>query len=400
MVAVGAGVVLWDRLQKAPSGKLYVADTFGDDVGVIDVRTGKLRTLIPTGKLPHNFALTSDTHTLFVTESGSQSVSVIDTTTDKVVRQRIVGPIPDLPAHRKLGMAQVAAAPSCKSCHEARPVGTFISGISLSPDERELWITEMKTGRLVVADATTLETKRRVFVDTPTPATPSNVVVHPLTHDAWVFSRMVKGHAGVEGVTDKGTGKYHGGYDMMGSGAPPHPVPPSGQKGGFDHDVKGPGSSWISIYDSTLTTLKGRLKVPYSVPYQGVFSPDGKELYVSYRSTDKVAVIDAEKFVMTKSFTVDEAPIGMVLVDDDTLAVACFYETPATLVFIDRHSGALKHRLEVPSSPILLRLHPRTKLLYLSVSGDNKLVEIDPAVPAIRRVFDAGAYPVDVELVP
>lgn len=155
------------------------------------------------------------------------------------------------------------------------------------------------------------------------------------------------------------------------------------------------------VYDPTLTKEKARIRVDHAVPYQGVFSPDGRELYVSYRSTDKVIVVDTERHAVARTFTVDEAPIGMALApDNDTLAVACFYEVPATVVFLDRHSGLIKHRLVVPSSPVLLRRHPTNGLLYMTASGDNPIVEIDPLIPAVRRVFAAGAYPVDLELVP
>lgn len=374
------GYQRWDEARRAPSGKIYVADTFGDDVGVIDAVSGQRLSQIATGKLPHNFAITRDRKTLYVTESGSQSVMAIDTGTDQPVRQRIVGPVPDLPAHRAIGLDKVGQASSCKACHLPRPVGTFISGIALSPDERELWVTEMKTGRLVVVGADDLATRRRVEVKTPTVSTPSNVIYHPLTRDVWVFSRMMKAHAGVPGVADANTAQG---------------------RGGFDHDAKGPGSSWVTVFDPTFTTVKAQIKVDYAVPYGGVFSPDGRELYVTYRSTDKVAVIDTEKHVVSRVYTADEAPIGIVLLPDgETLAVACFYETPATVVFLDRRTGTLKHRLQVPGSPVTLRLHPTNGLLYMTASGDNKIVEIDPREPRVLRSFDAGAYPVDLELVP
>lgn len=383
LLLVGAAYVgyqRWDEARRAPSGKIYVADTFGDDVGVLDAVTGQRLSQIPTGKLPHNFAISGDRKTLYVTESGSQSVMAIDTATDQPVRQRIVGPVPDLPAHRAIGLAKVAEASSCKACHLPRPVGTFISGIALSPDDKELLVTEMKTGRMVVVGAQDLATRRRVEVKTPTPSTPSNVVYHPATREVWVFSRKVLRHPGVAGVADANTA--HG-------------------RGGFDHDAKGKGSSWITVYDPTFTAVKAQIKVDFAVPYGGVFSPDGRELYVTYRSTDKVAVIDTEKHVVSRVYTVDEAPIGIVLMPDgETLAVACFYETPATVVFIDRRTGAIKQRLVVPGSPVTMRLHPTNGLLYMSASGDNKIVEIDPRGPRVLRSFEAGAYPVDLELVP
>ena len=372
----GSLYVIWDHQRHQPAGKLYVADTFGDDVGVLDIPSGKVRGLMPTGKLPHNFALTRDRSRLYVSEAGSQSVSVFDTATDKPIMEHIVGPVPDIAPHRKLGLEKVAAAPSCKACHDQRPVGNFVSGIALSPDESELWLTEMKTQKITIADARTLATKRQVQVLNPEGTTPSNMVIHPRTHDVWVLNRSrPKGH--------KMAGEKHHG--------------PSDE---FSHDG-GPGTSYITVYAPDFSAVKGRIKVDYAVPYAGVFSPDGSELYVAYRSTNKVLAIDTQKLAVTKTFSVDESPVGMILgPDDDTLMVACFYQTPSTVVFIDRHDGHVKHRLEVPSSASLLVRHPTTGLVYLSVSGANKLVEIDPWKPAVLRTFDAGAYPVDLQLVP
>lgn len=387
-----------ERIRKSPVGKIYVADTFGDDVGVIDAVKGGLLRQIPTGKLPHNFALARKSGVLFVTESGSQSVTAIDTVTDRKILQRIVGPIPEVPAHKKLGMASVSKAPSCKTCHLQRPVGTFISGIVLSPDESELWVTEMKTGRVAVVDSKSLETKRRILVETPSGTTPSNMLVHPVTGDVYVFARLMKRLRGVEGVSD-----FLPAYKEQAapSPGPPHSSVVRSTHGGFEHDPSAPGDSWIVVYDPTFNVVKAQIRVEFAVPYQGVFSPDGRELYVTYRSTNKVAVIDTVNFRFARAYTTDEAPIGMVLApDNDTLMVACFYQTPGTVVFLDRRTGELKHRLVVPSSPSLLRKHPVNGLVYLSVSGENRIVEIDPQAPKVLRIMDAGAFPVDLELVP
>lgn len=391
-----------ERVRLTPTGKIYVADTFADDVGVIDAVTGGLLRQIPTGKLPHNFAISRKRDVLFVTESGSQSVMAIDTKTDQKILQRIVGPVPDVAAHKQLGMDVVGRSPSCKSCHLQRPVGTFISGICLSPDESELWVTEMKTGRVSVIDAQTLETKRRVLVATPSGSTPSNVVVHPKTGDVYVFARMMNELRGSEGVKEPlpPYKSVPGGHDSL-MGGPTLPKAPRSTRGGFEHDPVAPGASWVVVYDPGFQRVKAQIKVEYAVPYQGVFSADGRELYITYRSTNKVAVIDAENFRYLRAYDTDESPIGMVLApDDETLMVACFYQTPGTVVFLDRRTGALKHRLEVPSSPSLLRKHPRNGLVYLSVSGENRIVEIDPRAPKVLRVLDAGAFPVDLELVP
>jgi sugar lactone lactonase YvrE len=378
--AIGPAYLAWQHHQATPSGKLYVADTFGDDVGVIDVVTGRKIKLLQSGKLPHNLALTRDKQTLYVTESGSQSVTAYDTVKDTQKLQRMVGPIPDNAEHRAVGMDKVRQANSCKDCHAARSVGSFISGIALSPDESELWITEMKTQMITVVDAKDLSTKRQVEVLNPDGTTPSNVLYHPQTKDVYVLSR-----ARAEGKKLAPDGTV---------------ITPAGGTAGFDHEVK-KGNSYITVYDPTFTTVKARVKVPYAVPFGAVFSADGQELYATYRSTNKIAVIDLKEFKLVRSYDVDEAPIGLLMApDQETLMVANFYETPASVQWLDRRTGALKGRLEVPSSPTLMVQHPRTGMVYLTSSGANKIVEIDPRRQTIVRTFEGGAYPIDIQLVP
>ncbi|MNS18337.1 6-phosphogluconolactonase [compost metagenome] len=367
------GAVAQHQAANAPTGKLYVADTFGDDVGVIDVATGKKIKLLQTGKLPHNLALTRDKRTLFVTESGSQSVTAFNTESDEPILQRIVGPIPDNAEHRAVGMDKVRQASSCKECHSTRSVGSFISGIALSPDEQELWITEMKTQMITVVDSETLATKRQVEVINPEGTTPSNVVYHPKTKDVYVLNRA------------KPDGKT---------------LTSAAKAGNFDHDVK-KGNSYVTVYDPSFTTVKARILVPYAVPFGAVFSPDGRELYVTYRSTNKIAVIDTERFTLARSFISDEAPIGLLLApDNETLMVANFYETPATVQWLDRRSGTAMAKIEVPSSPTLMVKHPQTGMVYMTASGSNRIIEIDPWKRAITRQFEAGAYPIDIQIVP
>lgn len=363
----------WHREAYTPTGKLYVADTFGDDVGVIDVATGQKIKLLKSGKLPHNLALTRDKSRLYVTESGSQSVSVYDTTRDEVLLQRIVGPIPDNADHRRVGMDKVRAANSCMDCHWQRSVGSFISGIALSPDESEVWITEMKTQKITVVDAKDLATKRQVEVLNPEGTTPSNLVYHPKTHDVYVLNRT---RPGGKTLTAEATSE------------------------GFDHDVT-KGNSYITVYDPSFTTVKGRILVPHAVPYGAVFSRDGKELYVTYRSTNKVIAVDTDKLEIVRTYAAHEAPIGILLApDDETLMVANFYQTPATVQWLDRRSGNVMKHVEVPSAPTLMIRHPKTGMVYLTSSGSNKIIEIDPWEKVVKRTFDAGAYPIDIQLVP
>ncbi len=73
------------RLTASASRVIYVADLSGNAVAVLDATDDSLITSIPVGTRPRGLALTPDGSLLLVSNSGSASISVIDTATQKVV---------------------------------------------------------------------------------------------------------------------------------------------------------------------------------------------------------------------------------------------------------------------------------------------------------------------------
>jgi YVTN family beta-propeller protein len=71
---------------------MYVANTDSNTVSVIDAKTNKVVATIPVGANPHRLDLFMST--VYVTNSGSDSVSVIDSKINKVVATIPVDPLP------------------------------------------------------------------------------------------------------------------------------------------------------------------------------------------------------------------------------------------------------------------------------------------------------------------
>jgi YVTN family beta-propeller protein len=63
----------------------YTANSAADSVSVIDTATNKVTGNITVGSTPHGVAITPDGAFAYVTNEISNTVSVIDTTTNKVV---------------------------------------------------------------------------------------------------------------------------------------------------------------------------------------------------------------------------------------------------------------------------------------------------------------------------
>src|SRR5438445_13657280 len=74
------------RAAQAPVRKLYVDNTAGDSVSVIDLGTRKVIHEITVGRHPHGLGVSPDRRRLYVSVEDTHSVAIIDTATDRVIR--------------------------------------------------------------------------------------------------------------------------------------------------------------------------------------------------------------------------------------------------------------------------------------------------------------------------
>jgi YVTN family beta-propeller protein len=65
--------------------KLYVANTSGDTLSVVDLDRQEVVYEIPIGKHPHGLALSPDQRRIYCSVESAQAISFLDTSTDKVV---------------------------------------------------------------------------------------------------------------------------------------------------------------------------------------------------------------------------------------------------------------------------------------------------------------------------
>jgi YVTN family beta-propeller protein len=92
LMVIAASWLLLFALQvpsaQPPAGvpKLYVTNSLGDSIDVIDLRSFKVVGSIKVGDKPHGAAASADGRRLFTTVEGDHTLRVIDTATDKVIQ--------------------------------------------------------------------------------------------------------------------------------------------------------------------------------------------------------------------------------------------------------------------------------------------------------------------------
>src|SRR3989454_10062325 len=65
--------------------KLYVANTAGDTLSVVDLGRQEVVGEIPIGKHPHGLALSPDQRRLYCSVESARAINFLDTSTDKIV---------------------------------------------------------------------------------------------------------------------------------------------------------------------------------------------------------------------------------------------------------------------------------------------------------------------------
>jgi uncharacterized protein (TIGR03437 family) len=90
--AIGAGLA--DMLADLPHQRLYIANPGLNRIEVLDTQKQQLLTPIPVGQLPRSLAFGADTNTIYVANSGGESISIVSVPQNAVIGRVSYPPIP------------------------------------------------------------------------------------------------------------------------------------------------------------------------------------------------------------------------------------------------------------------------------------------------------------------
>ena len=347
---VAAGLLVGCRAgDELPEGKLYLSNVLNNTVTVLDARSGEVLKKLQVGVLPHNFAFSGDRKRLFLTNTGSQSISVIDTETDTVQTEFLIAPVPDLPAHRQARVGQ--GTMSCNSCHH-QPRGVLPAGIARDPGGESFVVTNLKGPTLTRFEADSLAIAETVELTYPVQKLPSNLMYHPSRDELYVLNRP---------------------------------------------EFKGAGR---------LTVMDRRLKVKRHLevikqPWGMAVSADGGELFIASRGTNKVQVWDTNTWKLLRTLTTGNGPVGIWLSPEGKLYTANYYTSrPSYMSVLDPQTGRTLKRIETTADLTMMTFDPSQRFMYLVNCGGNKIQVIDLMRDEVVSEMHGGAFPLDVAFLP
>src|SRR5262245_46122856 len=303
--------------------KLYVTNSAGDDVTIIDVATNKPIGRIEVGLHPHGIATSAKQDFILVSIEGTNPGELvwIDPTTDKVTKRIDIGPAPNQLAVTPDG--KFAYIPVSDGHYEVVDVaaGKIIERIFTggrphntlcSEDGKRMYLAPMGTPKKVsIAETATHKITGEV---------PFSNVVRPiaLSKDEKRLYAEVDGLVGVE-VADLATRKM---IHRVPAELPPEQTKTASRSHGLGirPDQK---EIWecdvehfdVHVYDITGDKPKQIATVPIgSQVYWLTFTPDGKTCYVSARGAGEVAAVVTESKKVVARIPVGKEPKRLVVV--------------------------------------------------------------------------------------
>jgi len=124
----------------------------------------------------------------------------------------------------------------------------------------------------------------------------------------------------------------------------------------------------------------------YRSPIAVAVSPDGKTLFVSDRTAERVAVLDAEAGKPVREIALPGEPVGLALSGDGKALYVALRKANAVAV-IDVGGANVARRMAVGAWPVALTLSPDGQRLYTCNRGDHSVSAVDVAAgKEIKRI--------------
>ncbi|HLZ69822.1 MAG TPA: Ig-like domain-containing protein [Dehalococcoidia bacterium] len=248
----------------------YVANGVDNTVSVIDTSTNRVVATVPVGLAPQGVAVNLAGTRVYVTNAGDNTVSVIDASANKVVATVNVGRLP--------------------------------LGIAVNPAGTRVYVANFADNTVSVIDAGT----NSAIATLPVGAAPVGVVVNPAGTRVYVSSEI----GNTVAVIDTGS-------NQVIATVPVNSFPigvamsPSGAR---LYVVTGRSNS-VAVIDTSTNAVVASLPAG-QVPVAVVANPAGTRLYVTDAGSDRVSVIDIASGSILASVPVGLTPIGLAITPD------------------------------------------------------------------------------------
>ncbi len=283
----------------------YITNGGSNTVSVINTATDTITAVVSVGSTPYGVAVSPDGTKVYVANRGSNTVSVIDTATNNVT-------------------ATV-------------PVGNTPEGAAVSPDGTKLFVANLNSTTVSVINTTT----NTVIATVPVGNNPSGVAVNPSGTKVYVTNTQSNTVSVIDTATNTVVATVDAGTYPFGVA-----VSPDGSK----VYVPNLNSNSVSVINTSTDAVTASINVG-SYPVEIAVNPDGTKVYVANYLGNSVSVINTATNTVESTISVGINPVGVTVSLDGTKVYVANYLSNSVSV-IDAATNTVKSTVNVGINPI------------------------------------------------
>lgn len=287
----------------------YVTNRYSDTVSIIDTFTNQVVATLATGAEPQGIAISSKTNFVYICNSDSDTLTIIDPTKTKSSSLK-VGSFPQqIVLFNDSSQALITTTTEVLAFDLTynvvfSAIQKELEDLAFTPDELHLYATDLKNNKVYVYDATTYEVKATI----PTDPGPSNIAI-------------------------RADGKYAYVTHFYASATNGYP----------DY------SDTVSVIDISMNRVVNKIRVG-TCPLGIDILPNGKFAYVVGYRSNNVSIVDLDLQATTKSIYVDNGP-SAISISSDGLYAYVTNTNSQTVSVIETTSNTVTTTISVGSNP-------------------------------------------------
>lgn len=335
---------------------LVVASNEEHHAVLVNPNNGQVFAKLPTGRGPHEIAVSPDGEFAYVANSGPQgepgnTITVLDLKTRAVKTTFDLGSYTqphDLRVSRDGSLLWVACAPAQKILEidarsgkilktwETKQEGGWM--LAPTPDDRKIYVANLEGGSISVIDRIAGAVRSLPFRQGAI-----GIDCSPDGREVWVSSM----NENIIAVVDNATGQITATFDSPGKAPVRVKFTPDGKKALVVHSE----SKELSVFDAAKRRLLTAIKLAES-PKVIALSRDGRRAFLTNPSAHKMTVVDLTANQVLDTFPVGKTPDGIAWSDTPLIGKS---ETPFTTAFVNVNVIPMTREVVLANQTVIIK---------------------------------------------
>ncbi|KLU66048.1 N-acetylmuramoyl-L-alanine amidase LytC precursor [Desulfosporosinus acididurans] len=370
------------------TNKIYVANYESNSIMVIDGTTNTIDKAISVGNTPCSVAVNTVTNKIYVANPGSNSITVIDGATNTTGTAISLGNSPSAVAVNTVTNKIYVASGLSNSITVidgvTNTIGTSISlgdspsSVSVNTVTNKIYVANLGSNSITVIDGAT----NTIGIAISLGDSPSSVAVNPATNKIYVANVTSNSITVIDGATNT-----IGGTISVGT----LPIAVATDSVTNKIFVTNIASNNVTVIDGATNTTYGTIFAG-NMPYAVAVNPDTNKIYVANASSNSITVIDGA----TNPNGCTAISVGMpgaVAANSVTNKIYVTNPRSNAVTVIDGATNSTGTAISVGNNPCSVAVNSATNKIYVANYNSNNVTVIDGSNNATSGTIFVGNNP-------